>query len=83
MDFKESKSDSVMEMSRELIAEQIIAEADNYQICEGCFSIISRELTMCSNCHSYQFDTDIINIKRQAQILAKRKPNSVTAQDLL
>ncbi len=83
MDFVQDNLDPAVEINRELMAKQIIAQSDKYQICEGCFSIVTKEACTCPNCHSYQFDTDLINIKMQAQILAKKVPSSVTAQDLL
>jgi len=83
MDSPGKNLDPSFAVSRESMAKQIIEQSDKYQICEGCSSIVTREACMCPNCHSYQFDRDLINIKMQAQILAKKVPSSVTAQDLL
>jgi uncharacterized paraquat-inducible protein A len=63
-------------------AEKIIAAPDNFKVCEGCDSIVTARVVNCPNCHGYRFDESPERVVEQAQHLATRPQQSVTAQDL-
>ncbi len=63
-------------------AQKIIAEAEKFQVCEGCESIVAQRAASCPNCHGYRFDTDPQRVKETALLLASRPQQSVTAEDL-
>ena len=63
-------------------AQEIASNPDEYQVCEGCESIVGLETVVCPNCHSYRFDADPIRVVDQALLLGSREKRSVTAEDL-
>ena len=63
-------------------AEKIIAAPENFKVCEGCESIVTMRVTSCPNCHGYRFDEAPERVVEQAQLLASRPQQSVTAEDL-
>lgn len=63
-------------------AQQIASNPDNYQVCEGCESIVGTSALVCPNCHGYRFDCDPLRVVDQALILGSREKRSVTAEDL-
>jgi hypothetical protein len=64
-------------------AQQIAANPRDFQVCEGCESIVGSGTLMCPNCHSYRFDRDPIRVVDQALLLGSREKRSVTAEDLV
>ena len=69
--------------SRAAKAQEIAASPDDFQVCEGCDSIIAARVTICPNCHSYRFDGSAPRVIQQALELGSREQQSVTAEDLL
>ena len=63
-------------------AQRIAAAPDQFKVCEGCESIVSRPAIFCSNCHGYRFNEDERIIVETAEMLANRPQRSVTADDL-
>ena len=63
-------------------AQEIASNPDEYQVCEGCESIVATMTIVCPNCHAYRFDADPIRVVDQALILGSREKRSVTAEDL-
>ena len=63
-------------------AKEIASNPDEYQVCEGCESIVGLETVVCPNCHSYRFDADPARVVDQALLLGSREKRSVTAEDL-
>ena len=63
-------------------AQEIASNPGEYQVCEGCESIVGLETIICPNCHSYRFDEDPIRVVDQAIVLGSREKRSVTAEDL-
>jgi len=63
-------------------AEKIIANAENFKICEGCDSIVTARVTSCPNCHGYRFNEDREEVISHARLLASRPQTSVTSTDL-
>ncbi len=63
-------------------AQKIIAAPDRFKVCEGCDSIVAERVITCPNCHGYRFDETPERVIEQAQILASRPQQSVTAADL-
>jgi len=63
-------------------AQKIIKAPQNYKICEGCESIVTRRVPTCPNCHGYRFDRDEQQINAQAQLLASRPQTTVTDWDM-
>ena len=62
---------------------KIIADSQNFKICEGCDSIVTSRVATCPNCHGYRFNEDAEAVKHQAQLLANREQQTVTAKDLI
>ena len=63
-------------------AQKIIEAPQNYKICEGCESIVTRRVATCPNCHGYRFNLDEDEIIAQAKVLASRPQTSVTDSDM-
>jgi len=63
-------------------AREIAASPSNFQVCEGCDSIVAARVALCPNCHSYRFDTSAPRVIQQALELGSREQQSVTAADL-
>ena len=63
-------------------AQEIASNPDEYQVCEGCESIVGSGTLVCPNCHGYRFDLDHQSIVSQARFLGTREQNSVLASDL-
>ena len=63
-------------------AQKIALNPDEYQVCEGCESIVGWGTVVCPNCHGYRFDCDPIRVVDQALLLGSREKRSVTAEDL-
>lgn len=63
-------------------AQEIASNPDEYQVCEGCESIVGSGTIVCPNCHAYRFDRDPIRVVDQALLLGSREKRSVTAEDL-
>ena len=63
-------------------AREIASSPDDFQVCEGCDSIVAARVTLCPNCHSYRFDTSTPRVIQQAIELGSREQQSVTAADL-
>jgi len=63
-------------------ARQIIEKPQDFKICEGCGSILVRNVELCTNCHAYRFNHDEADIISRAQLLGAREQQSVTAEDL-
>lgn len=64
-------------------AREIASSPNDFQVCEGCDSIVAARVAICPNCHSYRFDTSVPRIVQQALELGSREQQSVTAADLL
>jgi len=67
---------------REEKARQIASSPDEFQVCEGCESIVAARVAICPNCHSYRFDSSAPRVIEQALLLGSREQQSVTAADL-
>jgi len=67
---------------REAKARQIASSPDEFQVCEGCESIVAARVAICPNCHSYRFDSSAPRVIEQALLLGSREQQSVTAADL-
>lgn len=63
-------------------ARQIVESPDEFQVCEGCESIVASGVTICPNCHSYRFDDSATRVVEQALVLGSREQQSVTVADL-
>ncbi|MBK1834308.1 hypothetical protein [Roseibacillus ishigakijimensis] len=63
-------------------AREIAASPKEYQVCEGCDSIVGARVALCPNCHSYRFDASAQRVVEQALLLGSRQQQSVTAADL-
>jgi hypothetical protein len=63
-------------------AQKIMKAPENYKICEGCDSIVTRRVPTCPNCHGYRFDLDEQQIVAQAKVLASRPQTTVTESDM-
>ena len=75
-------SDSPSPDSRRSKAEKIAETPGEYQVCEGCDSIVKLATVLCPNCHSFRFDSRPDRVVRQAQLLGSREQRSVTSNDL-
>ena len=64
-------------------AQHIAANPVDYQVCEGCESIVGLDTIICPNCHGYRFDGDPTRVVDQALLLGSREKRSVTAEDLV
>ncbi|MDA0766121.1 MAG: hypothetical protein O3A87_10750 [Verrucomicrobia bacterium] len=64
-------------------AQMIASNPLDYQVCEGCESIVGAGTVVCPNCHGYRFDNDPIRVVDQALILGSREKRSVTLEDLV
>jgi hypothetical protein len=67
---------------RQAKAKQIVSNPADYEVCEGCESIVGVGTLVCPNCHGYRFDGDRIRVVDQARLLGSREKRSVTAEDL-
>lgn len=63
-------------------ARQIAENPAGYKVCEGCDSIVGRQVILCPNCHSYRFDDAPARVVEQAELLGSREQTSVTSSDL-
>ncbi len=63
-------------------AREIASSPDDFQVCEGCDSIVGAQVALCPNCHSYRFDSSPARVVSQALELGAREQRSVTAADL-
>jgi hypothetical protein len=63
-------------------AAKIVAEPENFKVCEGCDSIVARRVALCPNCNSYRFDENAETVVKQARALAARAQTTVTHDDL-
>jgi Zn finger protein HypA/HybF involved in hydrogenase expression len=63
-------------------AQKIIEAPQNYKVCEGCESIVTRRVPTCPNCHGYRFNLEEDEIIAQAKVLASRPQTSVTESDM-
>ena len=63
-------------------AQKIIEAPQNYKVCEGCESIVTRRVPTCPNCHGYRFNLEEAEIIAQAKVLASRPQTSVTESDM-
>lgn len=68
--------------SRAAKAREIASSPDDFQVCEGCDSIVSVQVAICPNCHSYRFDASASRVVSQALELGSREQRSVTAADM-
>lgn len=63
-------------------AREIADSPDDFQVCEGCDSIVGAQVAICPNCHSYRFDASAPRVIQQALELGSREQQSVTAADM-
>ena len=63
-------------------AQEIASNPGEYQVCEGCESIVGFGTVVCPNCHGYRFDGDPARVVDQALLLGSREKRSVIAEDL-
>ena len=64
-------------------AQEIASNPGEYQVCEGCESIVAFGTLICPNCHGYRFDNDPVRVVDQALLLGSREKRSVVAEDLV
>ena len=64
-------------------ATEIAKNPNDYQVCEGCDSIVGSTTVICPNCHGYRFDNGASRVIDQAVWLGRREQTSVTADDLI
>lgn len=63
-------------------AQEIIANPEEYKLCEGCESIVRKRAASCPNCNGYRFEEDPQAVILQAQTLASRPQKTVRPEDL-
>ena len=68
--------------ARQEAARQIIERPNDFKICEGCESIVVKNVELCPNCHAYRFNLSENDVIRHAEILGSREQQSVTSEDL-
>lgn len=74
---------SSSETDRKNQALKIISNPSQYQVCEGCGSIVTARTISCPNCHGYLFDNDTDRVIAQAKALSTRGPRGVSSEDLV
>lgn len=69
-------------INRQKQAQKIIDNPEDYKICIGCNSIVTRDVGICPNCQAYRFEFDEKDISELAIILGNRENKSVILKDL-
>ncbi|MDO4411291.1 MAG: hypothetical protein Q4C05_08455 [Akkermansia sp.] len=64
-------------------AQQVLANPRAYKVCEGCGSIVTKDIIVCPNCNAYRFDENENYVSDQAIVLASRNRTTVTPEDLM
>ena len=67
---------------RQKRADKIVANPGAFKVCEGCGSVVARNVPVCANCCAYRFDESETGVTTQARLLATRERQSVIAEDL-
>ncbi|SDU25202.1 hypothetical protein SAMN05444156_2868 [Verrucomicrobium sp. GAS474] len=62
-------------------AARIVGAPGNYKVCEGCESILSKNVSLCPTCRGYRFDSDYARVITHANVLATRVPVSILWED--
>jgi uncharacterized paraquat-inducible protein A len=58
-------------------AARIIKHPDNYKVCCGCDSILSRVVGICPRCSAYRYDSSPETVRATARaIIARRKSST-------
>jgi RNA polymerase subunit RPABC4/transcription elongation factor Spt4 len=81
---KKSKNKKVLELDpmRVKIAEGIIANPKEFKVCDGCDSILLRDVPICPLCSHYRFNTDIEEIIKQTNVLLHSEPKCMMDSSL-
>ena len=61
---------------------KILLLPEQYKICEGCDSIVTKKTRICPNCKAYRFKEDIDAVVAHCKILSEREQTTVTEDDL-
>jgi len=61
---------------------QIALHPQDYKICEGCDSIVSKITRICPNCHSYRYNENKSDVMNQAVRLGQSEQKTVTKEDM-
>ena len=62
-------------------AARIVGAPNNYKVCEGCESILSKNVATCPTCRGYRFDSDFGRVITHANVLASRPPVTILWED--
>ncbi|HEY8966582.1 MAG TPA: hypothetical protein VIM58_09070 [Candidatus Methylacidiphilales bacterium] len=62
-------------------AARIVGAPGNYKVCEGCESILSKNVATCPTCRGYRFDSDFGRVITHANVLASRAPVTILWED--
>jgi hypothetical protein len=60
----------------------ITATPANYQVCEGCGSIVAARVQVCPQCRSYRFAADPERVRNTALALGRKRPEPLAYQPL-
>jgi len=65
--------------------EQLINNAENYKICEGCDSIVTKSTNICPLCSTYRFDDNKENVVLQIKKITDKDyiSTAVTPNDFI
>jgi len=60
----------------------ILLQPEEFKVCEGCDSIVTRGTRICPSCHAYRFIDDVDVVVKQTKKLSISEQQSVTKNDL-
>lgn len=66
--------------SRRVAARSISRHPENYQVCEGCGSILTLVCCKCPQCHAYRFDSRAESVLAAASALGKKPAEPLRLQ---
>lgn len=60
----------------------ILLQPEEYKICEGCDSVVTRKTVICPSCHAYRFNDDVDYVIKHTKEISVNQQRSVTKDDL-
>ena len=74
-----SKGDTTSRLAQALV---ILLQPEQFKICEGCDSVVTRGTRICPSCHAYRFNEDMNYIVSHTKKISTQEQQSVTKEDL-
>ena len=71
-----------MKQTHQELAAKVLNDPSGFKTCEGCGTVVERDVAMCPECKAYRFDETEEHVVERAILLASREQKTVSPDEL-